>query len=81
MEPEVSICCSNKDKKCRCLYIILAILVTLFAFTLGVIIGALTSILSLIGASYFLAILTVLALLTILTIIFIICNCRNQRCF
>ncbi len=78
MEPQVSICCSGKNQKCCCLYKILYVLIGLFAFVLGIIIGSLTDLVTTIGAVYFYAIITVLIILAILMFIYIFCNCRRN---
>lgn len=77
MEPQVTICCNKRDRKCCCLYRVLYVILGLFAFVLGIIIGALTSIVSTIGAVYFYAIATTLLILAIISLIYIWCSCRN----
>ena len=78
MEPQVTICCNGKNQKCCCLYKIIYVLIGLFAFVLGIIIGSLTDIVATIGAVYFYAIITVLIILVVLAFIYIFCNCRRN---
>lgn len=77
MEPQVTICCNRRDKKCCCLYRILYTIIGLFAFVIGIIIGALTSIVPAVGVAYFYAIATTLAILAFMMLIYIWCSCRN----
>lgn len=77
MEPQVTICCSKRNQKCCCLLRVLYILIALFVFVLGVILGALTGIFELIGSAYFFALATIFAVLAIIIAIYIWCSCRN----
>lgn len=79
MDPEVVINCKRKDKKCSCIDLVITILVVLFAFVLGIVLGAATGIVETIGLVYFLAILTVFAVLAILTLIYRLCMCKNKK--
>lgn len=78
MEPQVTICCNRKNQKCCCLYRILYILIGLFTFVLGIIIGSLTDLVAFFGAVYFYAIATVLIILVVLAFIYIMCNCMKN---
>ena len=77
MEPQVTICCNKRDKKCCCLYRVLYTIIGLFAFVIGIIIGAQTTIVATIGAVYFYAIATTLIILALIALIYIWCSCRN----
>ncbi len=77
MEPQVTICCGKKSGRCCCLLKILYILIALFIFIIGIIIGALTTIVTTIGAVYFYALATVFGILAILAGIYALCICRN----
>ena len=81
MEPQVTICCNKKeDKKCFCKFIVLLILLDLFAVTIGIIIGAALSA-TFLGALAALIILAiVLGVLTIIEIIRIVCKNRRTKC-
>lgn len=76
MEPQVTICCGKRNQKCCCLYRILYVIIGLFAFVVGILLGT-TGIVELLGAVYFFAIATVLVILAIITFIYIWCSCRN----
>ena len=77
MEPQVTICCGKKNTRCSCLSKILYIFIALFIFLIGIIIGALTSIVASIGAVYFYALATVFGILAIVGFIYILCSCRS----
>lgn len=77
MEPQVTICCSKRNQKCCCLLRVLYILIALFLFVIGIIIGALTGIVAAIGIAYFAALATIFGVLAIITAIYFFCNCRN----
>ena len=78
MEPQVTICCNGKNQKCCCLYRILYLIIGLFTFVLGIIIGALTGFVEAIGAVYLYAVGTILVVLALLVFMYIICNCRRN---
>ena len=68
--------CQKNDcprKKC-CVDLILTILLVLFAFVIGLIIGALTGILVLLALSGFIAVAVLLGILILIRIIMLICN-------
>lgn len=82
MEPkcyyeEKKCCC--KERKC-CVDLILTILLVSFAFVLGLIIGALTGILVLLGLTAFIAIAVILALLIVLRIVTLACCKKQKKC-
>lgn len=85
MEPQETIyCCVNnqkecKDKKCRCLGIIIFILVALFLATLGLILGAVFTTTLLENLAVLILATVLLALGTILIIIFKICACKKRK--
>lgn len=77
MEPQVTICCSKRNQKCCCLLRVLYILIALFVFVVGILLGAFFSIFVLIGATYFFALATIFGVLAIILAIYIWCSCRN----
>lgn len=77
MEPQVTICCSKRNQRCCCLSRVLGILIALFLFVIGIIVGALTGIVAAIGIAYFAALATIFAVLAIITAIYMFCSCRN----
>lgn len=82
MEPkcyyeEPKCCCKNR--KC-CVDLILTILLVAFAFTLGLIIGAIAGILVLLGLSAIIAIAVILGLLIVLRIVTLVCCKKNKKC-
>ena len=85
MEPqEINYCCINnqkepKDKKCKCLGLIIAILAALFLATLGLILGAIfaTTLLANIAVLILAAVLLILGI--ILIIIYKLCACNKVK--
>lgn len=77
MEPQVTICCSKRNQKCSCLLKVLYILILLFVFVVGIIIGAFAGVFVIIGLAYFAALATIFGVLAIITAIYIFCSCRN----
>lgn len=77
MEPQVTICCSRRNQKCCCLLRVLYILIALFLFVIGVIIGAFAGTFVITAITYFAAVATILGVLAIITVIYFFCNCRN----
>ncbi len=71
--------CCNKNRKC-CVDLILTILLVAFAFTLGLIIGAIAGILVLLGLSAFIAIAVILGLLIVLRIVALVCAKKDKKC-
>lgn len=79
MEPQVDIC-FKKDKKRRCcMDIAIFILVILVAFVIGLIIGTLTDLISLLGLGAVILFLVTLVILLIIEVIMLIC-CRRKNC-
>ena len=81
MEPkcyyeEIKCCCAKK--RC-CVDLILTILLVAFAFVLGLIIGALTGILVLLGLGAFIAVAVILALLVVLSLVPLACNRKHNK--
>lgn len=81
MEPK----CYYEEQKCRkekrcCVDLALTILLVSFAFVLGLIIGALTGILVLLGLSGFIAVAVILALLIVLRIVTLACCKKQKKC-
>ncbi len=60
--------------------LILTILLVAFAFTLGLIIGAIAGILVLLGLSAFIAIAVILGLLIVLRIVALVCAKKDKKC-
>lgn len=82
MEPkcyyeEPKCCC--KEKRC-CVDLVLTILLVAFAFVLGLIIGALTGILVLLGLAGFIAVAVILGLLIVLRIVMLVCCKKEKKC-
>lgn len=82
MEPkcyyeEPKCCC--KEKRC-CVDLILTILLVAFAFVLGLIIGAITGILVLLGLGAFIAVAVILGLLIVLRIVMLVCCRKEKKC-
>lgn len=78
MEPQVDIC-FKKDKKRRCcMDIAIFILVIFIAFVIGLIVGTLTDLISLLGlGAVILFLVTLIILLAIEAIIFVCCRRKN----
>ncbi len=70
-------CGYKKNHKC-CSSIVICILIALITFVAGILIGALTGILALLGLGAFVAILAILVILLIISIIREIC-CKKER--
>ena len=68
-------CC--KKNKC-CVDLIVCIITTLLAFTIGLLIGALTGILILLNLGAIIAVLAILTILLIIRIINLIC-CKDKK--
>ncbi len=79
MEPQINITCCERprrDNRC-CNWLVLAILVTLFAFTLGLIIGAVLFGLILLALPAIIVLAIVLFILILIKIIMLICERRK----
>ena len=79
MEPQINITCCEKPRKDNgcCRWLVLAILVTLFAFTLGLIIGAALFGLILLALPAIIVLAIVLFILILIKIIMLICERRK----
>ncbi len=71
--------CYCKSKRC-CVDLILTILLVAFAFTLGLIIGAVAGVLVLLGLGAVIAVAVILGLLIVLRIVSLICNKKTKKC-
>lgn len=84
MEKEETIYCyNNKEDKCirkrNCLGIISVILLTLFSFVIGLLIGAALAGIIFISLPAIIVLAIILGLLLLLTVILIICNKKKER--
>lgn len=73
---------SCKKDKC-CVDLIICILTSLLAFTIGLLIGALTAIIVILNLGALIAIIAILAILLIMRIINLICSkdkCKDNCC-
>lgn len=87
MEPQEKIiyCCDNRkyEKKTNCLGIVAVILLALFTFVIGLLIGAALALIVLISLPAIIVLAIVLGLLLLLTVILMICKkpkCENKKC-
>ena len=71
--------CECKTKKC-CVDLILTILLVAFAFTLGLIIGAIAGVLVLLGLGAVIAIAVILGLLIVLRIVTLVFSKKEKKC-
>ena len=74
--------CGNQERKPRCCKdkIILEVLLVLFVFIIGIIVGALTELFTLIGTANFIIIAVVVGILTLVKAIEILLCCNNKKC-
>ena len=84
MEPEeMKYCCINnrdcKNKNCKCLAIIIFILVALFLATLGLILGAVFATTLLANLAVLILAEVLLGISVILTIIYKVCVCGKRK--
>ncbi len=84
MEPQETIYCfDNKERKCQekksCLGIIAVILLTAFAFTIGLLIGAALALVILISLPAIIVLAIILGLLLLLTVILMLCNRKKEK--
>lgn len=84
MEPQDSYCCVNNQKdrgnrKCKCLSIIIFILVALFLAALGLILGAVFATTLLANLAVLILGAVLVGLAAILTIIYQICVCGRRK--
>lgn len=72
--------CGKKDG--CCVDIVICILTSLIAFTVGVLLGAITGIIVLLNLGAIIAVLTILAILLIIRIINLVCNKdKKEDCY
>lgn len=81
MEPQVDICFKKeKDKKRKCCVdLVIFVISILLAFVIGLIIGALTGLVTFLGIGAIVLFLTTLLALLAIRIIMLIC-CKNIKC-
>ncbi len=78
MEEHVTISCNKKEgKKCLCNWVILAILVALFTFVIGLIIGAALSS-GILGALAAIIVLAVILLILIIVQVILLICCKDK---
>lgn len=77
MEPQINISCCNRRRNGGCKLLVLAILITLFAFTIGLIIGAALAETFLAALPAIIVLAVVLLILIIIKIVLILCERRN----
>ena len=75
MDPQVSVCCTNKNHNRRrcCIDIIVFIISILLTFTIGLLIGAVTGLYETLGLGAVIVLITLLVLAMIIRIIMLIC--------
>ena len=84
MEPQETIYCfDNKERKCQekknCLGIVAVILLTAFAFTIGLLIGAALALVILLSLPAIIVLAIILGLLLLLTVILMLCNRKKKK--
>ena len=84
MEPQETIYCfDNKERKCQekknCLGIVAVILLTAFAFTIGLLIGAALALVILLSLPAIIVLAIILGLLLLLTVILMLCNRKKEK--
>ena len=81
MEPQVDICFKReKNKKSRCcIDLVIFVISILLAFGIGVVIGALTGLVTFLGIGAIVLFLVTLPILLIIRIIMLIC-CKKKEC-
>ena len=80
MEPHVEIYCKKDRKKdCSCLWIIVALIAIALAFFAGVLVAALTAIITTLGIGAIIALVVIFAVLLVASIIAVICCKKNDR--
>lgn len=81
MEPQVDICFKrekNKKRRC-CIDLVIFVISVLLAFGIGLIIGALTTLVAFLGIGAIVLFLVTLVILLIIRIIMLIC-CKKKDC-
>ena len=80
MEPQVDICFKREKNKRRCcIDLVIFVISILLAFGIGVIIGALTGLVTFLGIGAIVLFLVTLLILLIIRIIMLIC-CKKKEC-
>lgn len=87
MEPNNIEVCYNKDKEknrkkdslCFCMWLIVGIVSIVLSFFIGILVAALTTILSILGIGGIVTLIIILAVLLLIAIINVICCKRNDR--
>ena len=74
MEPQINITCCRRQKRKNCLELILSILIALFLFTIGLLLGAALAGIILENLAYFIVLSIILGLLVALIAIYIRCS-------
>lgn len=82
MEPQINITCHSQGNNCCdrgrfCRWLVLAILIALFAFTLGLILGAIFAPIVLLALAAIIVLAIILLILIILKIIMLRCERRG----
>ena len=82
-QQETIYCFENKERKCaekkNCLGIVAIILLALFTFTIGLLIGAALALVILISLPAIIVLAIILGLLLLLTVILMICNKKRDK--
>ena len=82
MEPQVEIYCKKeKDRKkdCSCLWLIVALVAIALSFFVGVLVAALTAIITTLGIGAIITLIIALAVLLIVAIINVICCLKRDK--
>ena len=83
MEPHVEVYCKKEErprkKNCFCLWLIVALVAVALGFFVGVLVAALTGIITTLGIGAIIALVVILAVLLIIAIINVICCKTNDR--
>ncbi len=81
MEPQVEIYCKKERKKkdCSCIWIVLTVVTIALAFFAGVLVTALTEIISTLGLGAIIVLLIALGVLFIISLIALICCKSTDR--
>ena len=80
MEPHVEIYCKKEKRKdCSCLWLILAVVAVALAFFVGVLVAALTEIITTLGIGAIITLIVALAVLLVIAIINVICCKKNDK--
>jgi len=82
MEPQVDICFKRERERNRrcCIDLVIFVISILLAFGIGLIVGALTGVVSFLGIGAIVLFLVTLLILLIIRIIMLICCGRQNKC-